>query len=328
MKRLKKPVSLLVSLLLLAWIYHKIDAARILDVFRQSSPSLLALSLAMVVPLTLATSWRLSLLMPHDSPLGQWDANRLTLMASVLNMVLPSKLGDVAKAAFMAERGHLKGSLALSLVIFEKACDMASLLAWCGFGLLLYPHKDMLFWIMTAAVTGGFALLALLIGSKSFATLFFDTTCRFSPASIARKISTLRDSWGEMHGYFWHDRGRFLLVTSTSLGIWILHLLQIWLFTLALRAHVPFLDAMAVSPLALLAGLLPLTFAGIGTRDAALVHFFAPYMNSADAAALGLLCTMRYVLPAIAGMPFIGGSISGFLGLTRPAGNSDTRESA
>lgn len=306
---MKKILSLAISLSLLAVIYYKVDTGKILAVFTASSPMLLTLSLAMVVPLTMATSWRLCQLMPGGRRLGFGEANRLTLMASVLNMVLPSKMGDVAKSAFIAGRGHLKVSLALSLVVFEKACDMASLLAWCAFGLFLYPQKDLLFWIMTAAVAGGFSLLALLIGSKSFAALFFNTATRCVPAPLGRKLHALNESWREMHGYFWQSREKMALVAFSSIGIWFLHLLQIWLFTLALRVEVPFLASMALSPLALLAGLLPLTFAGIGTRDAALVFFFAPFMEPANAAALGVLCTMRYLLPALGGLPFIGGSL-------------------
>jgi len=98
-----------------------------------------------------------------------------------------------------------------------------------------------------------------------------------------------------------------------SLAIWFLHLVQIWMLILALNAAVPFLDNLALAPLAILAGLLPLTFAGIGTRDAALIFFFAPYMAAPVGAALGLLCTLRYVLPAIAGLPFLGA----YLGVLR-----------
>ena len=63
---------------------------------------------------------------------------------------------------------------------------------------------------------------------------------------------------------------------------------------------------LALAPLAFLAGLLPLTFAGVGTRDAALIAFYQPYMNAPTAAALGLLCTSRYLLPALGGLPFLG----------------------
>ena len=51
---------------------------------------------------------------------------------------------------------------------------------------------------------------------------------------------------------------------------------------------------------------MPLTFAGVGTRDAALIAFYKPYLNAPTAAALGLLCTSRYLLPALGGLPFLG----------------------
>jgi hypothetical protein len=305
----KKLLSLGVSLVLLGLIYWKIDLGRVVPVFESASAAWLVLSLAMVVPLTMATAWRLCALMPRGMPLGFFESNRLILLASVLNMVLPSKMGDVAKAGFMARRGHLRGSLALSLVVFEKACDMASLLAWCAFGLALYPRKDALFWILTAAVAAGFLLLGLLLGSPAFARFFFHAAGRVAPGGIRRKLTALDESWGEMHGAFWGDRRRLLGVAAGSVGIWFLHLLQIWMFTLALNVEVPFVANLALAPLAILAGLLPLTFAGVGTRDAALILLYAPYMAAPDAAALGILCTLRYVLPALGGLPLLGGSL-------------------
>jgi len=314
---MKRLISLVISLGILALIYWKIDFAKIVPVFAQSSVPWLVVSLGMVVPLTLATAWRLCQLMPSEHKLGFLESNRLILLASVLNLVLPSKMGDMAKAGFMAERGHLTGSLAVALVVFEKACDMASLLAWCAFGLCLYPDKDILFWVMTAGVATGFAGLGLLIGSRPVAAWIFGILLRVAPAKARSKLAALEQSWNAMHGYFWEDKRKLALVGLTSIGIWFLHLLQIWLFTYALRAPVPFLANLALSPLAILAGLLPLTFAGIGTRDAALILFFAPYMAAPDAAALGVLCTIRYVLPAAAGLPFIGSAMTRLSGMLK-----------
>ncbi len=315
---MKRLISMLVSALILVVIYWKIDGRGLVAVLQQCDRLWMLISLAMVIPITLITAWRLQQLMPKASPgeasnkrqsLGFGEANRLILVASVLNMVLPSKMGDIAKAYFMRERGHLSGSLSLALVIFEKACDMLSLLLWCAFGLLLYPQKDGLFWLMTVSVVGGLLLLGLLLGSQSFARLFFDLFVKEGQVPTAKfklKIAKLRDSWREMHGYFWSDRRQILTIMLTSIFIWFLHLLQIWFFILAIRAWVPFVTNLALSPLAILAGLLPLTFAGVGTRDAALILFYAPYFNAPTAAALGVLCTSRYVLPALGGLPFLG----------------------
>jgi uncharacterized protein (TIRG00374 family) len=249
--------------------------------------------------------------MPGGLRLGVGESNRLILAACVLNLVLRSKMGDLAKAWFMQQRGHLRGELAVSLVVFEKACDMLSLLLWCAFGLLLYPQKDALFWGMTACVIGGLVCGLALLGSPAFAGFAFQIGKRFAPGKLRLKLQTLETGWREMHEYFWRDRRRLLLVTMTSLFIWFLHLVQIWMFTLALRAPAPFLAGLALSPLAILAGLVPLTFAGIGTRDAALIFFFRPYLDAPTGAALGILCTLRYVLPAMGGLPFISQYLPG-----------------
>lgn len=303
---MKRLISITISLIILAVIYTKIDFPGLIQVFKNCDRWWMAISLGMVVPLTLFTAWRLQQLMPTGSRLGFGEANRLILAASVLNMVLPSKMGDIAKAYFMKQRGHLDGTLSLSLVVFEKACDLLSLLLWCVFGLLLYPHKDALFWTMTGGVVLGLVIGVFLLASRKFAHLFFLVAKKFAPKKLRSKLEKLQMSWGEMHEYFWRDKVQLLKITSTSVFIWFLHLLQIWFFILALKAGTPFFANLALSPLAILAGLLPLTFAGVGTRDAALILFYQPYFNAPTAAALGLLCTSRYLLPAIGGLPFLG----------------------
>lgn len=302
---MKRFISIAVSTAILIVLYNKIDFQALLEVFRTCDPFWMVVSLGMVVPITFFTGWRLKQLMPPGADIGLWESNKLILAASVLNMVLPSKMGDIAKAYFMRERGNMSGSLSLSVVVFEKACDMLSLLLWCAVGLVLYPQKDAFFWTMTVGILGGLVLGVLLLGSKAFAQFFFISLRRIAPKKIGAKLEKMQASWGEMHDYFWGDTGQLLRVTGMSVFVWFLHLLQIWLFILALNAWVPPLVSFALSPLAILAGLLPLTFAGVGTRDAALVALYAPYFSAATGAALGLLCTSRYFLPAIGGLPFL-----------------------
>lgn len=85
---MKRLISLAVSLLILGVIYWQIDTRGLVQVFQQSDRLWLAISLGMVVPLTLMTGWRLQQLMPHErdrqqaaSLLPFWEANRLILVA-------------------------------------------------------------------------------------------------------------------------------------------------------------------------------------------------------------------------------------------------------
>ena len=297
---IRKLVTLAISLLILAAIYSKIDIVRLGAALAHADRLWLFLSLAMVVPLTVFTAWRLQMLAPGRAQLGLGEATRLILIASVLNMVLPSKIGDIAKAWFM-KSADMRGGVAFSLVIFEKAADMLSLLFWCALGLVFYPRKDAIFWVLTATVIAGFILGVLLLGSRSLANFVFAYAGRFA----AGKLVSFETGWREMQNQFWSNRPRMLVVSILSIFIWLLHLLQIWLFVVALRASVPFLANLGLAPLAILIGLLPFSFAGIGTRDAALIVLYRPYFGAPVAAALGLLCTARYLLPALAGLPFL-----------------------
>ncbi|KPQ35860.1 MAG: putative integral membrane protein [Phormidesmis priestleyi Ana] len=307
---MKRLISLAVSTLILIIIYTQIDVAGLIAVFRDCNLGWMAISLGMVVPITFFSSWRLQQVVPPQVTLGLWEAHKLILAASVLNMVLPSKMGDIAKAYFMRDRSNISGSLALSIVVFEKACDFLSLLLWCGVGLILFPVKDTFFVSMSIVVTVGFFSGVLILGSRSVAKLFFGLLQRIAPKKISGKLRQLETSWQEMQDYIWRDRSQLLIVATTSIFIWLLHLLQIWFFILALNAWVAPITNLALSPLAILAGLLPLTFAGVGTRDAALIFLYQPYLGSAAAAALGLLCTSRYLLPAIGGLPFLNQYLS------------------
>lgn len=304
---MKRLISLIVSVAILVLIYCKIDFNGLVAALGNSDPFWLVTSMAMVIPLTLFTSWRLQQLMPHRGQLGFGEANKLILLASVLNIILPSKMGDIAKAYFMRDKGGMSGSLALSMVVFEKVCDMLSLLLWCVFGLLMYKEKDALFWTMTAGVMGSLIFSMLLLASTSFANFFFDTAVRFAPAKVGSKLGKLKGAWIQMHSYFWASKRQLAKIAFTSIFVWYLHLLQIWMFVMALKGSVPIIENLALAPLALLAGLLPLGFAGVGTRDMALIYFYNAYTGKEVAAALGVLCTSRYLLPALGGLPFLRG---------------------
>jgi len=324
---MKRLVALGISLVILGVIYWTIDVQELGRILLQANAWWMAVSLAMVVPLTLLTAWRLQQLMPRGGRLGWGRANRLILMASSMNMVLPSKMGDLAKAYFMKGRGGLDGSLAVSLVVFEKACDMLSLLLWCVFGLLLLPDGSWLFWTMIGPVTFGLVLGVLVLGSRQVAHACFAAGGALLPGQLKGRVEDLKRSWDELHEYLVSDKVRLLKVGSTSIGIWFLHLVQIWLFILALNAWAPFLSSLALTPLAILAGLLPVTIAGMGTRDSALIVLYQGFFSAPTAAALGLLCMSRYLLPALAGLPFLSHDVATLRDLRTPRSGPERLES-
>ncbi|HLP78875.1 MAG TPA: lysylphosphatidylglycerol synthase transmembrane domain-containing protein [Candidatus Paceibacterota bacterium] len=303
---MKRLLSIFVSLALLALIYSKIDVARIWPVLKGGSIFWLTASFVLLLPSTMLAAWRLEQFMPHGRKLGILESNRLIMIANVLNAFLPSRMGEISKAWFLKERGHLNGNLAFALVAFEKVSDLMALLLCCGFGLFFIHDKGRLFWSLAALMSLGFLGGIAFLRSTRLADLAFATALRVGPRFIKSRVCRLQPAWAQMQAFLWRDRFRMLRIGASSLLITVLNLVQIWFLILTLGATVPFLLSMALSPLAVFVGLLPITFAGVGTRDAALIFFYRGYLDAPTAGALGLLCTLRYFVLAFAGIPFAG----------------------
>jgi hypothetical protein len=203
-------------------------------------------SLAMVVPLTMFTAWRFR----HGAGGGRisfGEANRLILSASVLNLILPSKMGDIAKAIFIPDCAR---SLALSLVVFEKAMRHALAafvvrvwLIWVRLDggkalsafspstwfpqlpvpdpLLWWARRESVNWSCFAFVGGSLTFGLLLLGSQRFASESLGrATVR--TREDEGKFAKLQVSWNAMHAYFWGSKARLFQVTTKSVFIWLL----------------------------------------------------------------------------------------------------------
>lgn len=297
-------VSILVSVSIIALLYWQINLENIIQVLAQSDIVWLMLGLTFVVPTTLLTAFRLTFLSSGPGKIHYLEALKLILAASVMNLVLPSKMGDVAKSVFIVQDKSVGYAQAIPLVVFEKLADLLALLLWCIFGLMFLQNDNNLYTVLLAASLILFIIGALSIGSKAFAGVVFKLIALLLPGRLTSNIDNFQKGWLEVGDFVRTDRARALSLGLLSFFLWFLHLLQIWLFILALNSNVSLLTSLAITPLAILAGLIPLTFSGVGTRDFAFIYFYAAYFSTATGAALGILATLRYVIPAIAGIPF------------------------
>ena len=299
----KRLIGMAVSALILWLIWRRIDAHALALAIRSSNPGWLIAGLACVVPLTLATAWRFHILARSNVTLR--EALRLILSASTLNLFFPSKMGDLAKGWVLARRHAVDGHPAVAIVVLEKLLDLASLLLWGVTALVWVAGDDPWLWLMAALVAALLILLMLLIGPWPLAAWAMRRLSARLPGRIGRTARSFPHEWTTLIRWFWSDRRRALWVVALSVLLWAGHLAQFWLFAHALDADVPFIDNMAFATLAILVGLLPFTMAGIGTRDAAIMFFYKPWLLPTQGALLGVLATTRYLIPALAGLPFL-----------------------
>lgn len=299
---MKRALSIAVSALLLFALYRSLDLRLVGEAFAKGDRVWLALSVGLILPITVLRALRFMWVAPPGALPGLAEATRLTLAASALNVFIPLKAGDLIKSYFVARRTRTSTGTAVAVIVYERVCDLFALLFWCLVGQVVaraaLPVASSIAIVPLLLLEGFFAVL--LVSLRAAAVWRFVTAHLLPGTGLGKKLRSFADGWPDLLTIL---QGRRRWILLFSLVLWLSHLCQIWLFTVALSAPVPFAACLTLAALALLAGQLPLTVAGLGTRDVALVVLMARYMRPETAAALGVLMSTRNFLPPLLGLP-------------------------
>ncbi|MGH7272050.1 MAG: lysylphosphatidylglycerol synthase transmembrane domain-containing protein [Polyangiaceae bacterium] len=235
--------------------------------------------------------------------IGFGRALAVVLAAWPLAVVTPSRANDFARA--FAIRGAVPIAAGTGSVLAEKVVDIAVLfaLAWLG-----------------AAIEGLWALASLmLLGLAAELAIVRAMTAVRAPSApgvaggrwlrgrpaLAKKVEELLVASRVLV----RAPGRLVLACVVSLSIRLLTLGMTYALLRAADAGVGVIDTCALWPVATLVGLVPITLAGMGTRDAAFVYLLGLRGHLVTRASV-LAATMAYSviavgLFAIIGLPFM-----------------------
>jgi len=265
----KRAWKIAAALVLLAMLYLAADWRQVGQTLATLHSGYLAAAMCLFVPQTLLSAWRWRMLAAPLRSLRWTEAIQHTAIASAWNLLLPSKLGDLSKAALVPELNASQRASAGGLVVLEKLADVATLAAFIVIG-----------------VAGQQGVMALALAAV---------------VASSTQDHALLNLWRRIYGLPVSPRRLALLATST-LTLWCLHLWQIELLMRSAGVFAPWDVVAARLPVAIFAGLLPISFCGVGTRDAALVWLFADVAAAPAMAAVGLLTALRYLVPGAFGV--------------------------
>ncbi|MGH8582940.1 MAG: lysylphosphatidylglycerol synthase transmembrane domain-containing protein [Gammaproteobacteria bacterium] len=292
------------STVILALLWQRIGWREVIGVCLTLDPAWFAAAVLLFIPQTLLAGARWAWIVRCYQPLAIGRATEIVLASSALNVILPSKLGDIAKGLWL-NRDEPRGDVAsgLALGVFEKGLDTAALALIMLCATLLSLPTERLGWAMASTAALGAALfLCLLVPTVAG---WLARRSEREHTGVIGKALALFGRIGELVLRLHRAPGNLLVILVSAVLLWCLHLLQFsWVLN---AAHGSVATALLWSrvPMAIFIGLLPVSFAGIGTRDLAMVYLLAPPLDAPTAAALGVFATLRYVLVAIAGLAFL-----------------------
>jgi uncharacterized membrane protein YbhN (UPF0104 family) len=210
-------------------------------------------------------------------------------------------MGEMSKAYFLKMSSESGLDHAIAAVLLEKLLDVGGLCTVLLIGSLVAPERTHVLWfgaLMAAAYLAMVAFL-LFVPLRGLGGRLLNWSVWFN------WLGRLLIGWNALLRGWKEGSGLLSRILGFSLLVWILHVVQIYLFFPSLNYSVPVAPALALIPLSVFVGLLPITIGGMGTRDSALIVLFAPYAGATLMAGVGLLCSLRYWVDTLLGIPFL-----------------------
>jgi glycosyltransferase 2 family protein len=305
-------VAVTLTMAVLALLVLEVAEARpLLELARTADPVWLGIAFAIALTgvLLSAERWRQVLVaMGYRVPLGR--ALHVVFACWPLSTVTPSRAGDFGRAWLVRDRVPLREGA--SSVLAERAIDVHTLLllgVGCGALAGLWLQAGVLAALMIAEWFTVFLIvrkrgaLARIGPLQRFGTTIEQLGFGFD-ALLARPMALL-------HVSIYSGAIRLLTVGALYALLW------------SVGAHIPFVALVAPWLLATLAGMLPLTIAGMGTRDATFIALAASGAVQPSEPQL-VFATIAYSLVALWSFALLGLPLLLRVGLAREARGTAT----
>jgi len=246
---------------------------------------------------------------------------RIFFVSTFVGTFLPMSVGSDAVRSYSLTKYDVPGGDAVASVLMDRMLGVASILLMALVGLALVTDLAVNPGVLVAVAAAAFACavtIALIFSERAarLATRFATAL----PGSAIRHIANrVLESVRKYSGY----PGALVNVLACSIGVQILRIIQAYYLGRGLGMTVPLTTYFAFIPIILLIMLLPVTFNGIGTAQAAFVWLFAR-TGTTDAVSFAL-SVLFVALGIVGNLPggllFLFGGVHGATGrhLGRPA---------
>ncbi len=297
----------LIGILLFVSILVNIDLNVIIGLFARIRLEYVFLSLSLLIPAILlrAVKWKI-IIKSYETKFSLMSAAKAWLIGFFLGIITPGRIGDLSRAYYLRREGNINMGSSLTTVIADRIVDIGMLFFLASVGLVMIATVfskawEILFYII-------FLFIIFLLGLSAFSKKSFTRfvlkplSKRVTPAKYQADLSRVFHDF--YHGIDLISKYNIAITVFVAFVAWIVVILQYYLFSLALNIELPFLFFFAIVPAVALLDALPVSFSGIGTREAALVFFFSLNGASAETAvSLSLLIfIMIYLVNGFVGM--------------------------
>ncbi len=282
---------------------------------RLSIPALL-LTIGLNGPITLVRAVRTRLILDRlGYRVGWWSLTRAQLAGQTLSNLTPAASGDLVRAWLWRRDDDVPATKGVAVVVYERILSLALLIA---VGAAFYAPSLGGPWITTGICVGAMAMILVplvlthVAGARSLSRTLLAKASRL-PGLTGRTRPLQR--MGSDVRTLAADGTLLLTFTLTTLVVFVLSGLQIWLLVVGLGSNVTVADSVGIYGLSQAGGSLSALPFGLGPADAVVVGLLLR-----TGTRFGIGTTVALLLRGTVTLPIALAATAAMAGRARPSG--------
>jgi len=284
-KKIYSGLLKLIGLIVFLYIILNIDFKLFIKEFSAINIPYLLIAFALMLGVIVAKSlrWR-SILKSLNIKIDQFLSLRLFWLGTYVGIITPGKIGEIVKAYFLKARGHdpLKSIFS---IIADRILDIIILLLIGFFVAIFYLTVLKNYIIILGSILILLIVLFFLVFNEK--GIFYRLIDKFLKNSLGKNFNnyniSLRGFWQEIKNI----KLKYIVETLFYLILsWFLYFFSLYLITQSLHIRISPILTVATTTAAAIVSMLPISIAGLGTRDATIIYIFSLINLSKESAVI------------------------------------------
>lgn len=296
-----KKISRLIGILIIIFILSRLNLAEIKEIFLGSNKYYLVLGFALTIIVAFIKSLRWNYLKRAQKikyPIS--DSFAMYCAGALAGIITPGRLGELSKIFYLKNDGCSYGKSALSVIV-DRLFDVFFLVIFATVGMFFFFslfEKEIPYMIGLTVLVLIFSYLFIKTNllKKTFLKIFnFLIPIRYQESWQIN----LRDFMTDLKNL---SSKNYLFVLGITIFSWLIYYLQMLIFAKSMNINIPFLYLAISVTIAGIVTMIPISYAGIGTRDLVLITLFSFFLISQESAvAFSSVILSTHIIMAILG---------------------------
>lgn len=275
----------IIGIVLFIYIISRVDVGKVADGFSRINFFWFGITLLILASqhLMKGIRWKL-IIQAYNVDFPLLSLIRGWLIGFSLSLITPGKVGDFARAYYLKPK--METGKSLTTVMADRVIDIFVLFVMAIIGIsffvINYVNNDLLLF-GTYGLFAVFVAGIILFSRKIWATKILRPFYRFAPKKYAERLTKVYHDFYSGLEILLKKKKRIILVGIITVLMWLTSVFAGYTLAKAMGLDISYFFLLMVTPIVMIILALPISFSGIGTRDALLIFFFSYVGITAEA---------------------------------------------